>query len=485
MNTFKRKSLHAAVLAGLGAVGLAGTANAVHVNPDGLGQVLIYPYFTTRADGGGTSTAYYDNYISLVNTTASTKAVKVRVLEGKRSTEVLDFNLYLSPNDVWTAAIVRTADGAAMISADNSCVVPNALFAKRDPATIVANDLNHFKNFIYAASPSDGGGTTLDRTREGYLEIIEMGDVTNATATAAAKHNSAGVPANCAYFQTNDTTLGTAIGAPTGGLAGGASLINVRAGTDFSYDATALANWHTTTNNYTPSSVVTPTIVGGNVATSTVFTASGNVVTSTWALPRDAVTAALMKQYVFNEWMLDTNTASGTDWVVTFPTKRAYTPVGAGAGTAPFNANFNNGVSCDIFTLGVWNREEASPTTPVSVLPSPLPPIVISNNTFCYEANVLTFANSSMLGSTNAYNMDPTTIGRNGWASVGFLEAVQALTPLSSTVNGLAAAAQTHRGLPAVGFMIQDFSNGNVGGVASNYGGLFAHKYFRSIGTTP
>ncbi len=54
MNTFKRKSLHAAVLAGLGAVGLAGTANAVHVNPDGLGSVLIYPYYTVRADGGGT-----------------------------------------------------------------------------------------------------------------------------------------------------------------------------------------------------------------------------------------------------------------------------------------------------------------------------------------------------------------------------------------------------------------------------------------------
>ena len=85
MNTFKRKSMHAAVLAGLGAVGLAGTANAVHVNPDGLGSVLIYPYFTTRADGGGTSTAYYDNYVSVVNTTASTKAVKVRILEGKRS----------------------------------------------------------------------------------------------------------------------------------------------------------------------------------------------------------------------------------------------------------------------------------------------------------------------------------------------------------------------------------------------------------------
>ena len=485
MNTFKRKSLHAAVLAGLGAVGMAGTANAVHVNPDGLGSVLIYPYFTARADGGGTSTAYYDNYVSIVNTTASTKAVKVRILEGKRSAEVLDFNLFLSPRDVWTGAIVRTADGAAMISVDRSCVVPNALFTKKDPAAITAGDLNHFKNFVYAAAPADGGGTTLDRTREGYLEVFEMGDVTNATATAAAKHNSAGVPANCAYFEANDSTLATALAAPTGGLSGGLSLINVAAGTDYSYDAVALANWHTGSPNYSRAGDVLPRLTGGNVLTSTVFTAGGAVVDSTWGTSRDAVSAAMMRQYVLNEWMLEKNTNSGSEWVVTFPTKFAYINVGTGAAAAPFNANFNNGKSCDVFTLAFWNREELTTTTPVTVLPSPEPTILPTFNEFCYEANVLTFNSSNMLGSTNLYNVDPTGVGQAGWASIGFLQPVQALTPASSTVNGAAAAAQVHRGLPAVGFAIQDFSNGNVGGVASNYGGLFVHKYFRSIGTTP
>ena len=47
MNTFNKKSLYAAI-AGVSALGMAGTANAVHVNPDGLGQVLIYPYYTVR-----------------------------------------------------------------------------------------------------------------------------------------------------------------------------------------------------------------------------------------------------------------------------------------------------------------------------------------------------------------------------------------------------------------------------------------------------
>jgi len=53
MNTFKRKSLHAA-LAGLGAMGATGAEQAVNVNPDGLGQALIYPDFKTK----GTNAPY-------------------------------------------------------------------------------------------------------------------------------------------------------------------------------------------------------------------------------------------------------------------------------------------------------------------------------------------------------------------------------------------------------------------------------------------
>src|SRR5690349_512563 len=98
MNTFKKKSLYAA-LAAVSAPGATTAAEAVNVNPDGLGQVLIYPYYTTRADAAGNS---YNSLLSVVNSTASGKAVKVRFLEGKNSREVLDFNLFLSPYDVWT-----------------------------------------------------------------------------------------------------------------------------------------------------------------------------------------------------------------------------------------------------------------------------------------------------------------------------------------------------------------------------------------------
>lgn len=97
MIMFKQKVLFSA-LAGAGALAMTGAANAVYVNHDGLGQALIYPYYTMR-DGN-------IMLLSVVNTTADAKAVKVRILEGKNSQEVLDFNLFLSPFDVWTGSVL-------------------------------------------------------------------------------------------------------------------------------------------------------------------------------------------------------------------------------------------------------------------------------------------------------------------------------------------------------------------------------------------
>ena len=67
MNTFNRKSLYAA-LAGLGALSGMGAAEAVNLAPEGLGQALIYPYYTVRNGANGFA---YNTLLSVVNTTAS------------------------------------------------------------------------------------------------------------------------------------------------------------------------------------------------------------------------------------------------------------------------------------------------------------------------------------------------------------------------------------------------------------------------------
>ena len=478
MNTFKRKSLYAA-LAGVSALGVTGAAQAVNLNPDGLGQVLIYPYYTTRADAGGNA---YTSLLSVVNTTSSAKAVKVRFLEGKNSREVLDFNLFLSKHDVWTAAILPSTTGGALVGTlDKSCTLP----------PIPAGGQN-FVNFAYTGGNSDKGGTSLDRTKEGYVEIIEMATFTTSSTTSQIVTHVGGVPGQNGYVCDDLTDAQAASDAVTvqGGIFGGMTLINVNQGTDFTEDAVALDNYVASGNNiYNPAGSIQPDLQQAFPPVSQVL-ANSAVYTSSWTFgTADPVSAVLMHSNVMNEFVLDAGTKSGTDWVVTFPTKRYYVNVGTGNAPKLFQRNFNQtDGSCDDVSLNIYDREERTTSTPVGF--SPPPPT--QTNSICWEANVVTFNNSNVLASLNTANI-PTTF-QNGWLNMGFptgiTGALATVHELINTTNTLitdigsstsSGNTVTYIGLPVVGFAVQTFSNGtlSVGGVnvLSNYGGNFVHKY--------
>jgi hypothetical protein len=478
MNTFKRKSLYAA-LAGVSALGVTGAAQAVNLNPDGLGQVLIYPYYTTRADAGGNA---YTSLLSVVNTTSSAKAVKVRFLEGKNSREVLDFNLFLSKHDVWTAAILPSSTGGALVGTlDKSCTLP----------PIPAGGQN-FVNFAYTGGNSDKGGTSLDRTKEGYVEIIEMATFTTSSTTSQIVTHVGGVPGQNGYVCDDLTDAQAASDATSvqGGIFGGMTLINVNAGTDFTEDAVALDNYVQFGGNiYNPAGSIQPDLQQAFPPVSQVL-ANSSVYTSSWTFgTADPVSAVLMHSNVMNEFVLDAGTKSGTDWVVTFPTKRYYVNVGTGNAPKLFQRNFNQtDGSCDDVSLNIYDREERTTSTPVGF--SPPPPT--QTNSICWEANVVTFNNSNVLGSVNVANI-PTTF-QNGWLNMGFPTAIAGASAtvheLINTTNTLitdigsstsSGQTVTYIGLPVVGFAVQTFSNGtlSVGGVnvLSNYGGNFVHKY--------
>src|SRR4051812_11206417 len=99
---------------------LTAQVQAVQLSSDGRGEVLLYPYYTTRSDSAGNA---YATLISVINTKPEAKAVRVRFMEGKNSREVLGFNLFLSPFDVWTAAVLpdTTTGGAKAGTFDLSC----------------------------------------------------------------------------------------------------------------------------------------------------------------------------------------------------------------------------------------------------------------------------------------------------------------------------------------------------------------------------
>src|SRR5215218_9028712 len=128
-------------LAVAGILTASNTAQAVNVSADNRGQVLLYPYYTTRADSAGNA---YATLLSVINATASAKALRVRFMEGKNSREVLGFNLFLSPFDVWTAAVLPdTSNGDAKVgSLDLSCTLPP--FSASPTAPFVS-----FVNFTY------------------------------------------------------------------------------------------------------------------------------------------------------------------------------------------------------------------------------------------------------------------------------------------------------------------------------------------------
>jgi hypothetical protein len=471
MNIFKKKSLCAA-LAGIGTLGVAGAAQAVNLNPDGLGQVLIYPYYTTRTDAAGHE---FNSLLSVVNTTASVKAVKVRFLEGKNSREVLDFNLFLSPKDVWAAAITPTSDGAQMQSPDVSCTLPLAVSQGQAIA---------FRNTAYQG---DGADATLDRTKEGYVEIIEMATYLDGSTTAKNVTHVSGVPPGCAK-QTDAQGLADAQ-PPTGGLMGGMTLINVQSGSDYTADAVALDNFSQNVL-YTGAGVTTPDLTQANPSISVVV-ANNNVYQSLWPAGPDAVSAVLMHDHIMNEYVLDAVTASGTDWVVTMPTKRFYVFPGTGTPAELFQRNFNKtDGACDDVTLNIYDREENTTSTPLDF--SPPPPT--TTNSLCWEANVITFNNSDVLGSKNVANV-PTNF-EHGWLDLGFFDPAAApihtlqafptaVTFIPTGVSTVTGA--TYQGLPVVGFAVQSFANGaiHVGAevVLSNYGGNFIHKGTRTIVT--
>ena len=216
----KMKLISTAVAAGLGLGLMSTAAQAVYVNANGTGQVLIYPYVTTEAG--------YSTNVAVVNTTNHAKIVKVRFLEAKNSNETLDFNLYLSAHDEWTGAVSDNGTGPMLMSNDTSCTAPAI------PAAGVA-----FRNTVY----SGDSDSSMARAREGYMEVISMGDIQDGSSLANAITHVNGVPANCGYVVSNALNTGlmqSQLTDDTSGLYGYGALFNVARGTSAAYDATAL-----------------------------------------------------------------------------------------------------------------------------------------------------------------------------------------------------------------------------------------------------
>ncbi|MEN9503394.1 MAG: hypothetical protein RI964_2679 [Pseudomonadota bacterium] len=504
---FKKNKVAISVSVGiLGVVGVITSAQAVHVNPDGTGQVLLFPYF--NAQNG------YVTNINLVNSTDQTKAVKIRFREGKSSNDILDFNIYMSPEDIWTGSVKAGDDGkgntvGTLTTGDRTCTLP-ALASCEDgkcEATIPFSGHNVYKD------------VTAADTREGYVEVIEMGVVDDATVAAGVKHTN-GKPSDCKTVETawkkgGVFTNGTGVSAPTGGLFGSSAVLNVAEGAAFAVDPVAIDNYSTKAQHYRPDDVnnfLLPSLASGDITTSSVMVmkptgeselveTEWNTVTDTCLNDGDSLTPAcgtnpypiahaLLAPHLMNEYFLDpTDGYDGhTDWVVTFPMKKH----GINAKSTDVVASFEN---------GIFDREEGTAdwsagTTDTSDSSFGFsPPIGMGNvdtsdsSLLNREVNVISFKTSdpsydaarTVLSSTSKQSV---SVGAfvSGWARLSFpsyslADGFKSAKAYSASPSTYTAASNVYKGVPATGAA---FIEGNVSQNANaRFGNALPHKIQR------
>ncbi len=463
-------------------LGLCATAEAVTLNPDGRGQALIYPYYTARSSGANP----FHTYVSVLNGSLRTSAVRVRFREARAGREVAGFNVFLAPGDMWTGAVVPSEAGAQVVSADVSCTDPP--FAGTGGLRAIP-----FGNALYSGANDDGHGTSLDRAREGYIEMIEMASLTGVAAGNVAHGAATGVPHNCAAIVGVPVPL--TVEAPTGQLSGTATYINVATGMDFTVNADALAGLSTAPFFRVPGDAY-PDFNAAEVTPISIVVDGGSVYRSLWTRGVDAVSAVLMRESASGEYVRDASTRSQTDIVVTAPTRRFH--VQGTGGSSPFPSACLNLVS------GISNRAQAAIRLPNDFLINPEFPVL------CGAMEVASIARTGESAATSSRVFGSRSLLRlnNGGAlSAGdfengvvlmdtpFLAVGRTLVSLPGSTRIDAATgssipgSHTFRGIPQVGFAARTFENGTLSCSAvacqGNYGGAFPMTFTRRIDPAP
>lgn len=364
----------------------APAARAVMVDPDGQGQVLIYPYYSTR-DGNQT-------LLSLVNHDSTGKAVKIHVREARNGRSVLSFNLYLGEFDVWTAALFTAADGTpALLTRDNSCTVPAIKTNVQLPQLPDGTRYRSLSAAAYSGERSDGGPQTAERAATGYVEVVEMGSLNdNSDSDVFATHVN-GVPFSCASLQAAWATGGywqaqpnEDLLPPSGRLSGSVNVLQVAEGSLYSVNATALSRFSVVVQHSAPEAPLPDLSSAVSEATrqrvETIVAIDGRVYRSWWPQERaiDAVSAALSQARLRTEFSVETAIDARTSWVLTFPTRRHYTdPALVAAALPPFRVRPGAVADGEAFAVSIYNREGARPVGEASFgLPPPPGPRLCS-----------------------------------------------------------------------------------------------------------
>ncbi len=532
-----RKNVLALSIAALvGSLGLAGgasagvfgqgtrTADSLEVNTDGIGHILLVPYYSAA---NGTMTI-----VNLVNSdTVNGKAVKLRFRGAANSDDVFDFQLYMSPGDVYSGAIAQSDNnaGASLQSADNTCTLPYSVKGLGGTAAPTKSD------FV----TSRLGGAGVKGTLEGYVEILNMADIPPASALyTAIKHVNGVAPCsttvmnNLAFDPLDATTpTGTATTVsnyftnPTTGLFANWTIINVNNVASWGGNANAIEARVLNTGASAAGNIVfSPQTAQPATALDLTYTAdpliAGSLLpsgagaakydfpdlstpyvtaapTATPATNAAAVTQAnvltgsLAVSSVKNEFITSSSVVGSTDWVFSMPTRRYSVALNYTTGlrvytTLPGNYFTSSNTTIDSTTarvaqagvsvicsflpgsaLSYYNRSEGTPGAAD-------PTFVISPGVPAV-AGTLTLCGEASVLAFNSTRVDISdvlnaSIGMNQINLTGYSEGW-------ASINTVTAAHPN--GLPILGSAFQRFRNVGASGVLGNFGSAWPHRNTR------
>ena len=463
-------------------------ADELAVVPEGVGHILVVPYFTTQE--GNVS------LLNIVNTdTVNGKAVKLRYRGAANSDDIYDITVLLSPGDVWSANVSQANGVSTLTTNDKSCTLPANV------------------NAAFSGGRTKGGSDA--QTLEGYIEILNMADIpatlaadaTGALSTVenplykAIKHVNGVAPCSTVPSQLKDvvavaTTISNAATAatslaanewngrgfnyPSGGLMANWSIVNLSKAGSFTGTATAVAAIDSGASTdraignlvFSPqdsafqpadAAAVTarvhpafltadPLLAGGVYKDGTI--AQPVIQASLYDFPdlstpyvtnpatlgnalaqAEALSAALATKSVTNEYMTSASVGFATDWTFSMPARRYNVAL-----------DYNGATAKEVVYAGTLNVAAALPAT--AVVAGAVGTYFTTNNTqlsadksqICVTPGALNYYDTEEQGAAGgSYVISPQPIG----AKLAFCGETSVLTFNNATGSVLGAKIAT------------------------------------------
>ncbi len=453
-------------------------ASAVYINQQGIGEVLLIPYYTVNNN--------LNSLVTVTNTSDTSKAVKINVREGLNGYAVLSYNVYLDAYDSWSFGFVPSTStvtgyvgqgSVKQYTSDHSC------------APFLVKNGQEFLPYELIDGP-----VGMERSREGFIEIIEMGELQDEFIDYADQGNF-GTPSDCSAFEAAwlpggawDADTGGAVTQhmvpASGDLMAEANLVNVAEGIDFSIPVVAMSGFFNTESvaHFNPGD--TSLSLDAAAPYATVF-ANEKSYQLGFETGIDAVSAVLMVDELIANYVLDTIVAGKTEAVFSQPARRFYVSEQGNNNLPPYNAMNHPRLFCPTetntnelsqyggTTVNWLLSDRESQLEVLNLVLDPPPPRYVP--ALCDSVSVWQLLLPGQFGVTpgitaSSYDLSIATPARavteNGFIKINFLDT----RPLvGSDLNN-----NTHvemMGIPIIGFTLQQFSNASAGpGLLAQYG---------------